>query len=847
MSTPDSFSWPVACGSRLVNPYCIAPFPTDPYSWFLYNDVWRQALPYSSIKTYDTDEGAVYNGLIYVCTAGPCYAQTPGLLDNSWVRLAFLTPETPPLECDRVGGPLPNPESDACEKSALNGPEAACVNPCIRLSNGTLAVNKNVGQCRVFPSATEGGNATTVQGPSGAQQTCPTVCPSACVELYDTCPPGTAPLTTLIQTKNPIDVEALTGPYKLTWPGPSGPSGPSGPATDYDNPLFPWNYARYDRDHGTLVPPIGGKPYTECYSYNTSFCELPMAWQETVSGPPPTSPFGGSSNPITVCYAPCPQGTFQDPADPHVCLFVPLSGTLSPDTFTANYTPDTPVQKVFCNPQYFNPAYWDPLDWPGKGGIQKGCTAKQLPSKQGSTCPAGTSPIINENFNLEWCLPDCPQGNFSDLSYSSCIPTCQGAFASAFGIPQENTKSTTEYNKYLDYVFFYAAKYTCRDVSYSTQDGTVTVEVSCIQNYTFGRCVAEQRTPATSDQYSTILSARATTSPADVVVKSSSINRQCYDKLYREWLASGGTSGMPYSDYQSFLEYLENIRQYQEANPTRPDASSKFFGINSYTDCPIGMSFGNIDCGENTALCYDNCIEGYEQVNYCRNGATTCSNEERVYACRALCPGPDEGLGPWKPVNDPPLFTCEYQYPNGVAPTNPAAWATCPDDGRYQVLQSSAVGPISVESADKRKPPLCIRNTYLRHTTCGIGYNPYTDRTTGQTKCQAACNSGDAVMSLDDGTIVCQNVNVQNSRYEIDMLAVADSPNTKPEFRDRVLRRLNTARGLGLDPNIGLQNPQDTSKPNPWLNFLRIAGIVIGIIIGILILKSFVGGRKNSN
>jgi hypothetical protein len=846
-------TWPTSCGSELVNPFCIQGYPTDPYQWYLYDGSakagWQFAPYWASTKTYALEDGVTYNGRIYICTSGTCVGPSSPDVDSiNWTPLNSLLPsDEQQLECTRTGGPLPNPESAACEKSPLNGPEAACVNPCIRLSNGALAVNKNTSQCRVFPNTTEGGNATTVQGPSGATQSCPTVCPTACVEMWETCPPGTAPLTTLIQTKFPVDVKSLTGPYKASYDYlGNGPDGPSGPISNL-NRLFPHNYARYD--NGVL--PIGGKPYTECYSYNTSFCELPMAWQETVSGPPPVSPFGSASDPITVCYSNCPAGTFQNPSDPHVCLFAPLDGFVDINDPFANYTPDTLVQKVFCNPQYFNPSYWNPIDYPGKGGIQNGCVAKALPAKQGSTCPAGTSPVINENFNLEWCLPDCPNGYFSDLTYSTCIPTCQGAFATAAGIPTENGRSTTDYNVYLDYVDFYAQEFRCKEITYETNTQTYSVSVDCIQNFTSGRCPAEQKKPKESDLYNRIVSDRTTTEPHDVIVSANSINTQCYDKLYREWLATRGKSGMPRNDYEAWKTYLDQIRKYQAANPNGPSKISAFYGSQNYTACPIGMTLGNTDCGENTNLCYDNCIDGYEPVTYCNNGAQNCSGspENIVYACRALCPGPNEGLGPWKAVDAWPVYSCEYQYPNGVAPKDPAAWVTCPDDGRYTILQSSPNGPlISSQAAQDRSPPLCIRDTYLRHFTCPNGYNGSTDTTTGTTKCTEACDVGDMIVTLPDGTVVCQNVNIQNSKYQVDLLAVSNSNDTKPEFQHRVLRRLNLARGLGLDPNIGLQNPQ-AEPESPWLNYLKIAGFVIVGIVLFIVIKGFVTpkSKKTNN
>jgi len=79
------------------------------------------------------------------------------------------------------------------------------------------------------------------------------------------------------------------------------------------------------------------------------------------------------------------------------------------DVAYPDYTPQTPVQQVFCNPQYFNPAYWsEDVSGPfGElaaqyAGVQKGCRAVPLPTKSLNTCELGTSPVINEFFNLEF-------------------------------------------------------------------------------------------------------------------------------------------------------------------------------------------------------------------------------------------------------------------------------------------------------------------------------------------------------------------------------------------------------------------------------------------------------------
>ena len=831
-----TFNWPVECGSLLVNPYCLLGYPTDPYSWYFYQDEYKQAFPWNASKSYPIDSGATYNGLTYICTASGCNTAPPSnTVGDPWTLLSSLvSPQNRPLECDRVGGPVPNPESGVCEKSPLNGPEAACVNPCIRLSSGILAVNKNAQQCRVFPNATDGGNATTVIGPTGAITTCPTVCPSACVEFWESCPPGTAPLTTLIQTKTPDDLMSLTGPYKADnglYPEPSY------------NKLWPTNYSRYVNG----LPPIGGKPYTECYSYNTEFCELPMARQETVSGPDPRSPLGLFQNPITVCYSQCPAGTFQDPADPYTCLFVPLSGVFNPlNPFS--YGPETPVQKVFCNPQYFNPAYWDATQHPNFAGTQKGCTAKPLPAKQGSTCPSGTSPIINENFNLEWCLPDCKTGYVADLTQSSCIATCQGAFATASGIPTENAKSTTAYNKFLDYVDFYAQAYRCIEETYTSGNSTVNVEVDCIQNYTSGRCPAQQKDASNDDVYKFDIVDISATNPFDVLTKYSSINKQCVSKLYRDYIQSSGTSGIPKSQFDAYISFLEKVKKYQDIHTNGPNKLSKWYTLeDSYVECPANMEQGSALCQENNALCYDICIDGYEPVTYCRNGASTCDPANTVYACRALCPSENEGLGPWKPVTLPNgVFACEYQYPNGV-PTNPNFWETCPEDGRYIILQTDlSTGATTTQGAADRKPPLCVRDTFLRQITCPNGFTEVFDSATGLTSCQRACSEGDLTLTLDSGKVVCQNVQIQNSRYQYDLTAGADYEATKVEFRPRVMRRLNYARGIGLDPNIGITNPS-TPTESPWLSWLKYIGyIILGIILFTILKLVFFPGKKGN-
>lgn len=779
------------CGSTTTNPFCLQTMPTDPYSWYYLNSEWNYAEPYSAlIGSYSPDDVATYNGRIYVCSGAgspPACNGTPGPGINGWVTLTSLQPAGyKQLECTATGPPMPDSQSGQCELSPLSGPAAACVNPCIRLANGNLAVNKNTSQCRVFPNATSGGNNLT------SPDACPTVCPQACVEVWAECPPGTAPLTTLAQTKTIDDLMALTSPTRL-----------DGTA----NPLWPTNYAM---SQGASVPAIGGKPYIECYPYNTDFCELPMAWQETTSQLP-TGPLG-TSGPVTVCYSNCPQGTVQDPTDPYTCLFVPLSGTFDPST----YGPTTPVQKVFCNPQYFNPAYWAAPN----AGVQKGCTAKALPSKQGSSCPAGTAPYINQNFNIEWCMPTCPAGYFNDLTQSTCIATCEGSVARSFGAP-ENRSSVPEYNEFLDYVDFYATTNRCNPYVLG-----VNQEVDCIQNFTEGRCPADSRDQPNSQKYAFSTTAQ----PQNVLAKYGSINQQCNDKRYKQWRQSGGTSGMSRTQYLAWRASLDSVAAYQQAHPVGPSKGSDYYG-EQYGQCPDGMVFGAGECGEETGLCYDVCMTGYEPVSFCSNGATTCAQSLMVFACRALCPSPDEGLGPWTEVDlDGGVFTCAYQYPQGVPPTDPNLWAQCPEDGRYFVLNNTATG--APTSTLNRKEPLCVRTQYLRQQTCPVGFNEAIVAPGTAPTCVQACDSSEVIVTLADGTVVCQAPPQSSARHEVDFAAAVDSSNALPPFRNRVLRRKNFLRGQGIDPNVGLTNPNVVPNRTPaYIGYGAAAGAAILLLL----------------
>ena len=236
---------------------------------------------------------------------------------------------------------------------------------------------------------------------------------------------------------------------------------------------------------------------------------------------------------------------------------------------------------MFCNPQYYNPAFWleDALLESGpqqaeallKAGVQKGCRSIPLPSKSTETCPQGTSPVINEFFNLEWCVPDCPNGFFFDLSQSNCVAACyQSGDASSVPI-------------YLDYVDYYATTDRCLPGK------------DCKANGVPGMC------PASNDT--------------------------------------------------------------KQLNSTEQNGS-----------CPRGMQPGVTSRQENTELCYDVCMPGYEEVSTCPNFAQTCSPNERSYLCRAKCPLPSEGLGPWKSIDSSPVFTCQYNYP-GPVPSDPNLWA----------------------------------------------------------------------------------------------------------------------------------------------------------------------------
>lgn len=690
------------------NPFCLAEKPTDPYNWIYFSGTWYYAKDF--VQNEPNSGPNVYKitnslGTNYFYCAQSCTG-IPGTSGSTYIPIANAnsiytygaTCQAPTLIRNDSAAqltnysPVPNSRTGSCERTSLNDP---CANPCIRLDNGKLAINSNSGSCRVFPNVTSGGNAAFLNN------TCPTVCPSACVELWETCPPGTGPLTTLAQTKTATDVMSLTGPYRLD---------------GAPNPLWPTNYtsSRLSKDA------IMGKPYTECYAYNTQFCDLPMAWQKTVVLP--VAPYFD-----TLCYSSCPAGTYPDKTDPANCLFLP-----DDTSSTAVVGPDTPVRTVFCNPQYFNPLYWDAPN----GGIQKGCTSRPLPSKQGSSCLQGTSPLVNEFFNLEWCVPDCPVGYFFDLTQSTCVASCQG------------TDATTNYNSYLDFVDFYATTNRCID------------GLDCVQNATPGRCPSKSSAPVNSR-----------------VVLNSQLN---------------------------------------SSDAPAPEPA----------ECPLGMAPGVEARNESANLCYDICQAGYEPVSFCSNGQPTCSNENRIFSCRALCPSHREGLGPWTANNNNPIFTCSYNYPGNVVPADPNLWAQCPDDGRYTLLSSTSVNDTSL-SALTRKEPLCIRKSYLRRSTCPIGFTEI------GSDCFKACNANDALITASDGTMTCQSSTTQSSRFELDLSALTDG-NAKSEFKNRILIRKAFSRGLGSDPNSGLG---DTSEQTYWQTFATGAGALALIWLVLQILK----------
>jgi hypothetical protein len=287
--------------------------------------------------------------------------------------------------------------------------------------------------------------------------------------------------------------------------------------------------------------------------------------------------------------------------------------------------------------------------------------------------------------------------------------------------------------------------------------------------------------------------------PKDVPIKYSSLNDQCPAKR------GLGTS---------FGAFQSSVSQYQQALGKSKQAVP-------LGECPENMYFGSSACGENPALCYDRCTFGYEPIVTCSNGSNTCADDEKVYGCRAKCPAPEEGLGPWTSIDNAPLFTCAYAYPNGTSPSDPNLWTPCPDDGRYTALENSPTDVAVTFATAARKEPLCVRSTYLRKSTCPVGYNEIANAG-GQT-CIQACDFNDIIVTLPDNTVVCQSSPSQNKRHEIDFVAVADSHNAKSSFRHRVSQRKSFGRGLGTDPNL------PTTPTNTIGLGLKAGGAIAGI------------------
>ena len=770
-------TWPPECGNQLTNPYCLIDKPSDPYSWIYIDSLsrWIQAQIWTPGMASGINTAVLYLGNIYVCNIGS--GNCTGLPTQGGYTQLDDTTESTQYAYDYCAydftGATPDVQTGSCEKSPLFGPGAECVNPCVRLANGKLAVNKKTSNCRVFPSTIGTSNFSVMAN------NCPTVCPSSCVEMWEQCPPGTAGLTTLLQTKNSDDLLSLTGPYK---------------ADGTLNPLWPSNYAS---KNSISMPPetsILGKPYTECYSYNTTFCDLPMAWQKTTGG-------------LTTCYSSCPAGTFADPTNPQNCVFSPVDQSVyTADNFAANYTAATAVQRIFCNPQYFNPLYW------GETGIQKGCTALPLPSKRGSTCPQGTSAVINEFFNLEWCLPDCSPGYTFDITQSTCVATCEGATS--------GLQSKSDFNQYLDYVDFYAVANRCKIFG--------GLELDCLQNNTPGRCPAFNYVPSESSERAFNIF----TPVPDVRVGYNSVSKQTNVKLTRD-LKNGHKTNWTLAKSEKMSNQLEGIKNHQLYKPKKKNVDYTF--QDTMAQCPDGMAMGSTENNENPSFCYDLCYEqnghGYLPDSMCANGSQDCAPNERIYVCRASCPSPEEGLGPWREL--PPsdnLYTCAYAYPNGV-PTNPNLWIQCPDDGRFIILQNTPTDLGLTAASASRIEGLCVRKTYLRQTTCPVGYNR------SQDTCVTACDSNEMIVTLGDGTVVCQSTPVKSSRHEMDIIALADSHNSRDEFKSRILQRKSYVRGTGQDPNSGLGSD---GLPEPWFgSIIKIGGVAIIGFVLFWLLKSF--------
>lgn len=651
---------------------------------------------------------------VYYCNETAC----TGPIGSQWT--VFQSGEVCPQQ-------FPDPVSGKCEASS----DPLCINPCIRLANGQLVVNKDTAQCRVFT--------TTTDGSGGQNQPCPTVCPQACVEMWETCPPGTGIVSTLA-TNTVTDLLSLTSPILLD---------------GSPNSLWPQTYS--------------GTPYNECYSFNTRLCDMAMAKQVTYNQNPVTQ--APLPQPFTLCYANCPAGTFPSVFDNNICLFNPVDLDIDPNEAYRVSGPDTSVQRVFCNPLYYNESLWGGLDavnlslnpegkYPGK---QKGCAIIPVPSKESTTCPAGTSSYLNEYFNLEWCLPECKTGYVLDLTQTTCISTCEGA----------PITSSSEFNSFIDYVDFYAMSGRCKTVNGQ--------EVNCAQNNIPGRCPVDEREALSS---STGVSANH----SENTWSASSLNPDA-------------TSPSGYGGSQAL--FLANLSAYQKnySDNRGPEQTPLI-------SCPDGMVRGNSAIKELSQFCYDTCMTGYEPSYVCPNGASQCANPQ--FICIAKCPGPSEGLGAWISTYYENASTCKYKYPNNNLPTDPALFVACPDDGRFitqQVLQKGTNITI----------PECVKTTYLRNVTCPQGFllGP-------NNQCIQGCNSSETILNVG-GTMVCQGPVGDTGRHEIDLIAVSDRDRSAQNFKHRVLTRKSYGRGVGTDPGAYIES----STPTKIATYASIGGVVL--------------------
>jgi len=769
------------------NPFQLKKNPSDPSSWIYVSNGangyhWIQATLWSPIKTYAQYDHIVYNTNYYFSLKVSNQGHNPNQPNSVWWSLTQFNGPWQPNTCTAsYQGAQSDPFTGTCEKSALNDP---CVNPCIRLPSGSLKVNQTSSMCRVFPTTTSGGTAQV-----GTTFNCPTVCPSACVELWETCPEGTGPLVTLSQSKSPVDVLALTGPYQS-----------DGHTV---NPLFPLNYLGNYNDSTTSLAPLNGKPYTECYAFNTAFCELPNAWQETTL-------LG------QFCYSNCPVGTIQDPTNRGNCLFLPIDTSKNPFDPT-QVTYQSPLNSVYCNPQYFNPLYFSVTPGTPGGGVQKGCSAKPLPTKQGSSCPYGTLPYVNDFFSLEWCMPDCPSGFVQDLFQTTCIATCEATYT---GQPT--------FNSFLDYVEFYAISNKCA-VALDVMGNLV--EKKCIQNETPGRChlpftVPSKPNPNSLLLFDNVLGLQVNNAPLqNINVKYSSIDLQGPKAMNKSFNQT--EIGLSNEEYKQFLTKYSALKEYQESFGV-PDGS---------LECPEGMVLGNAALGltnESQNLCYDTCADGYEPISYCPNGALQCTNY--TFACRSMCPAKSEGLGPWIDTPDP---GCAYQYPNNVIPADPNLWNSCPDDGRYYVQQSNT-NDIQKASSSQRNPPVCLKKTYLRQITCPNNYNILLSKDSGGPVCSSACNSDEAFIKSSSNVYTCSTVGSQSENHSIDLQALADSNNASLAFKNKILKRKNFSKGFGVDPNQNLPSTPSTSYSANVNSTTVAVGSLIGLVsLGLLTFNLF--------